>query len=292
MANRRMISSDIWEDDWFGQLDFFQQALWIGLFSKCADDQGRLLNNPVLLRAAIFPYKDVALADIAQAVAEFAQAGRVILYNADNKNLLQIVNWWEHQRPQWAQPSKFPAPDEWKDRVRTRDGGVYKVENWREPRPVAPEGTRLSDKVVRQSPVPVPVPVPVPEKTTTATPSAAPAPTKKSISKADPRTKHPAIQAIFDLTGIHPVKGAYGPLIAVLGDAPNGARLKECYEAWSIKGWKPTNYAWVTDWYAKGGPPASNGNGHGPPRASPKDARTTDWQAEARKYAPIIEEDT
>lgn len=265
MANRRMISSDIWEDDWFGQLDFFQQALWIGLFSKCADDQGRLLNNPVLLRAAIFPYKDVALADIAQAVAEFAQAGRVILYNADGKNLLQIVNWWEHQRPQWAQPSKFPAPDEWKDRVRTRDGGVYKVENWREPRAMAPEGTRLSDKVVRQSHVPVPDPVPDPKKTTAVSPPAAPAPAKKA--SVDPRKYHPAIKAVFDASNTHVPKVLYDKVIGVLGDTPDVVRLKNCVETWVGKGWKPTNYAWIFEWYAKGGPPQNNGNGHGPPRA-------------------------
>jgi hypothetical protein len=34
MANSRIITSAIWEDDWFGQLGFFEQALWIGLFSK------------------------------------------------------------------------------------------------------------------------------------------------------------------------------------------------------------------------------------------------------------------
>jgi hypothetical protein len=306
MANRRMISSDIWEDDWFGQLDFFEQALWIGLFSKCADDQGRLLNNPVLLRAAIFPYKDIPLDDIEQAVREFAHAERVILYTTDSKNVLQLVNWWEHQRPQWAQPSKWAAPEGWRDRIRTRDGGVYRAENWREPRPetskaeltptstaqstMAPEGTTLSDNLVRQYPVPVPVYVPVQEEIAAVAPPAPAAPVKKSNGKADPRTKHPAIQAIREVTKLTPLKGTYDPLIAVLGDTPDVERLKRCFEVWSLKGWRPTNYAWVTDWYVNGIPAQQNGHGA---RASPAkhDATAADWQAEARKFAPIIAEE-
>jgi len=41
MGNRRMISADIFEDEFTGQLNYFERLLWIGLFATVADDQGR-----------------------------------------------------------------------------------------------------------------------------------------------------------------------------------------------------------------------------------------------------------
>ncbi len=130
MATRRMITSDIWRDDWFGELDFFQQNLWIGLFSACADDQGRLRDNPALIRADLYPFRDINLQDIETALAKFAADGKIIRYKADDKSLIQIANWWEHQKPQWAQPSKWAAPEGWRDRIRTRMNGEYIETNW------------------------------------------------------------------------------------------------------------------------------------------------------------------
>uniref|UniRef100_A0A6M3LMI4 Putative homing endonuclease n=1 Tax=viral metagenome TaxID=1070528 RepID=A0A6M3LMI4_9ZZZZ len=137
MATRRMIASSIWEDDWFGQLGFFEQALWVGLFSKCADDQGRLLDNAVLLRAAVFPYKDMNPADIDGALVGFEEAGRIHRYETDGKRLIQVLNWWEHQPQQWASPSKWAAPEGWVDHVRTRENNhgvgrpMSRVAAWR-----------------------------------------------------------------------------------------------------------------------------------------------------------------
>jgi hypothetical protein len=130
MAHRRMIASDIFEDEWYGQLDFFQQQLWIGLFAKCADDQGRLQDNAALLRAAIFPYKDIPLADIEIALVSFAKEGKITRYVAQGKKLLQIARWWKNQRPQWAQPSKWQAPSGWIDHVRAQIQGKYITINW------------------------------------------------------------------------------------------------------------------------------------------------------------------
>lgn len=42
MANRRMILSSILEDDFFGELDFFQCCLWICLFNGYANNHGMM----------------------------------------------------------------------------------------------------------------------------------------------------------------------------------------------------------------------------------------------------------
>ena len=195
MANKRLITSAIWEDDWFGQLDFFDQALWIGLFSKCADDQGRLLDNAVLMRAAIFPYKDIDVARIQAALAGFEQDGRIHRYEAGGKALVQILNWWAHQPQQWASESKWEAPAGWVDHVRTRVNGQYHEANWRSKAENAQDnatwtpqqdgetdgsGERSGEGLTYDSQVgghvPVPVPVPVPNSTTTATRAREPKP--------------------------------------------------------------------------------------------------------------------
>ena len=130
MATKRMILSAIWEDEWFGQIDYFQQALWIGLFSKCADDQGRILYNPILIRASIFPYKDPSAKEIGEAIESFAKAGKIIIYTSKCKGLIQIVAWWKNQTPQWANPSIYEPPDDWTDHIRTRQGGKFTQINW------------------------------------------------------------------------------------------------------------------------------------------------------------------
>ena len=130
MATSRLIASTIWDDEWFGQLDFFEQTVWIGLFSRCADDQGRILDNAVLIRAALFPYKDVAISEVEAALRKFCDSRRLHRYEVDGKPLIQLVHWWQHQQQQWAQHSRWPAPAGWVDHVRTRLNGHYVEEDW------------------------------------------------------------------------------------------------------------------------------------------------------------------
>ncbi|MFA4972577.1 MAG: hypothetical protein WC683_08170 [bacterium] len=131
MAEGRRIDSNIFADEWYGQLDFFDQQVWIGLFARCADDQGRLLDNPALIRAALFPYKDIPCSDIERVLAGFATDAKIVRYAKEGKRLVQLRNWWEHQPLQWARPSKWAAPDNWTDRVRATIKGVYQESNWK-----------------------------------------------------------------------------------------------------------------------------------------------------------------
>jgi len=106
----------------------------------------------------------------------------------------------------------------------------------------------------------------------TTAPQAAPEPAPKTSpenpkkgkpGKADPRSSHPAIVAIHEIMGRYPNKSVYDQLIRVIGDHPNTTDLKACYEAWTIKGWRPDNFTWVTEWPVSGipagGKPGTNG---------------------------------
>ncbi len=172
MASRRMISSSIFENDFFGGLTLFQRLLWIGLFTACADDQGRLSDNLLVIRAKIFPYDDVDPNEIESALALFEASGKILRYVVGDKRLIQIPSWWANQRPQWAQPSNYPPPEGWVDGIRTRQNGEYFERDWASkgfssdgPLPDSsgegsPETTSRTVRLVEQYPVPVPVPVP------------------------------------------------------------------------------------------------------------------------------------
>lgn len=89
-------------------------------------------------------------------------------------------------------------------------------------------------------------------------PQAATSPKKPKSS--DPRQDHPAIKAFLATTGKWPLKDLWDALIDAIGDKPDEVLLKRCWVAWRGKGFSPTNYAWVLEWYAAGGP-NTNANG-------------------------------
>ena len=124
---RRLIAAKTFEDEWFGCLDDRKALVWVGLITTIADDQGRFPAISALIRSRLFAYRDVPIPDVEEALEAFTAAGKLHRYEADGKTLLQIVNWWKHQRPTWAQPSDYPAPRGWSDKARHRENGKYVV---------------------------------------------------------------------------------------------------------------------------------------------------------------------
>lgn len=132
MAKGRMTSSDLFEDDYIGTLDFFERLVWIGAFVSCADDQGRFIDNPAILRSKVFPYDQGVKDDLIEGVLrKFAEKGMILRYEARGTHLIQIINWWKYQSPSWASPSKFDAPAGWTDRIKYHaKGGQVVVLHW------------------------------------------------------------------------------------------------------------------------------------------------------------------
>jgi hypothetical protein len=288
MATTRVIASAIWRDEWFGGLDFFQQALWIGLFSGCADDQGRLEDNPFLIRADVCPYKDISAETVDVALGEFQDAGKLIRYAVDGHRFIQIVNWWDHQRRQWAQPSRFPAPPEWVDSVRAWVKGKLVCTNWPikdEPQEqlssTTPPG---SDAITHQvdahldsqvdahlyhghghgpndvsavnqnhdSPHPRAreeiCEIQQPPKQPVHTPKPKPAKTPKP----PPQPPHPAIIAFRDAAGKYPQKPIWADIIKAVGDEPGNLTFwGQVVTRYIGTGWNPSNVVGMIDWYKR-----------------------------------------
>ena len=126
-----MLSSKIWEDEFFINLCIFDRLLWIGLISACADDQGRMIDNPGLIRSKIFPVDDISIDDINNGINRFVENGRIVRYIANNKKAIQLTNWWKHQNPRWATRSLLPTPNGWMDRERYHaKGNKIILTNW------------------------------------------------------------------------------------------------------------------------------------------------------------------
>ena len=133
MANRRMLTSDIFSDDIFMELDDVTRLLWIGLITICADDQGRFQNNDFLIKSQVFPADRKSPSRILKSLQILEEKGMIFCYEKEGKSLAQIVNWWKHQAPSWAAASLYPAPDGWTDRVKVNSkGNKVLMEDWTE----------------------------------------------------------------------------------------------------------------------------------------------------------------
>lgn len=91
--------------------------------------------------------------------------------------------------------------------------------------------------------------------------------TKKSKSRADPRSNHPAIQAYKTTVGRFPPKPIYPEIITTVGDSPDLARMAGCYREWVSRGYNPNSAKWLLDWYTIGIPSQRRNNARpaGPP---------------------------
>ena len=124
-----MIDPGFWESVTVASWPYFDRLLFIGLFSH-ADDQGRLMGHPVLVRSRVFPFDNTPMEDVETALDTFEASESIIRYNVDGKDYIQLVNWWKWQHAQWAWPSKMPPPPEWEDRHCYRKGNTVVKQNW------------------------------------------------------------------------------------------------------------------------------------------------------------------
>jgi len=131
MANKRVITSDMFSDDKFMFFDDFTRILWVGLITVCADDQGRFQNNEALIKSQVFPADKKSSSRVHKSLKELEEKGMVFFYEKDGKKLAQIPSWWKHQRPSWASPSLYTPPDGWVDREKYHSAGNKVVTvNW------------------------------------------------------------------------------------------------------------------------------------------------------------------
>lgn len=112
MARKRTIQPNIWQDEGFGLLKPLAQLIYIGCITQ-ADDDGRLIGHPAVIKSMLFPYGLVTLEEVFDSLEELnAQMKNFIYYEVDKNYFIQFKNWEKHQKQQKErrQNSIYPSP--------------------------------------------------------------------------------------------------------------------------------------------------------------------------------------
>lgn len=110
MARIRSVHPDICASETMAGLSAELERTFVRLWTHC-DDEGRCIDNPRLIKAALFPlHDDVTAATIDQHLLELWRAGVVQRYSVAGQAFLQVVSWSEYQHPKHPGKSKYPEP--------------------------------------------------------------------------------------------------------------------------------------------------------------------------------------
>lgn len=110
MARIRSVKPEICTSETMARLTAVEERTFCRLWTHL-DDEGRAVDNPRLIKAAIYPLHDDMTADAVDAILDaLAAEGLIVRYVVDGKRYLAVPSWREHQRPQKSIPSKLPAP--------------------------------------------------------------------------------------------------------------------------------------------------------------------------------------
>lgn len=121
MANR--ILRDWTFSENVDQLSFESEVFFTRLIMK-ADDYGKFHGSEKLLKAALFPLKEVSFNQIKKMVSECVKSGIIILYNVKQKPYIQILDFGQRLR---LMNSKYPDPPS-NDRAMLTDDRVPPLE--------------------------------------------------------------------------------------------------------------------------------------------------------------------
>ncbi len=106
----RIIKESICTSEQIDKLSAFAETTFYRLIVN-ADDFGRMDGRVAVLRARLFPLKDVRNSQIEDALQELASVELVNTYSVDGKPFVRLSGWDRHQQIR-AKKSKYPAPDE------------------------------------------------------------------------------------------------------------------------------------------------------------------------------------
>ena len=108
MGNR-VLKESICTSEQIDNLDFIAEVFFYRLLVNC-DDYGVMDGRPKILKAKLFPLKEISLGEIERSVQTLAREGLIRLYTVDGKPYIQVIKWAEHQRLRMAK-HHYPTID-------------------------------------------------------------------------------------------------------------------------------------------------------------------------------------
>ncbi|WP_198544908.1 MULTISPECIES: hypothetical protein [unclassified Streptomyces] len=154
MARIRTIKPDFFTSLTIADLTPEQRLTFIGLWTHC-DDEGRCVDDPRLIKAAVWPLDDRNSVDVEIDLKALSESSLILRYTVNRKRYLAITNWFEHQRINRPTASKLPAfedgnptppsPPPIRDSPDSRSAHGGRSEDSNASHPTAPEGSNPSD---------------------------------------------------------------------------------------------------------------------------------------------------
>jgi len=97
-----------------------------------ADDQGRLTGDPEEIKYTCCPNVDhITKVEVPLLLEELATQNLILCYNTPKTAAIQMLDWWEVHRLQWAWPSDYAPPDGWQDHLRYKKSATEVITlNW------------------------------------------------------------------------------------------------------------------------------------------------------------------
>ena len=109
MPLKRFIHGEMFSSEDYCSLSFGARLLWIGLFGKVADDEGRGKASPAYLKAEVFPLDQLEADQVEKWRGEIHLRQMIHLYKDGDRELFEIRSWPFWQRPRYIKPSKYPS---------------------------------------------------------------------------------------------------------------------------------------------------------------------------------------
>lgn len=110
MARIRTIKPDAFASESLSEVPIPARWTFAGLWTM-ADDDGRLRDEPRLVKAHVYPLDDdVTAADVREHLDALEKVECIRRYQAGGKAYIAVTNFRDHQRINRPSPSKIPAP--------------------------------------------------------------------------------------------------------------------------------------------------------------------------------------
>jgi len=134
IARGRLVPQSLSTDPRMGRLSLKAALLFPLMWINC-DDQGRISGDPDEVKYAVCPnIEHIARADIPELLRELETHEFIKVYATSKTKAIQMLDWWEEEKLQWAYPSRYPPPEGWTDHLRYHPTPKEIItENWPPP---------------------------------------------------------------------------------------------------------------------------------------------------------------
>ncbi len=138
LARGRLLPQGLSTDPRMGRLSLKAVALFPLMWVN-GDDQGRITGDPDEIKYAVCPnIEHITRQDVPALLTELQEQKIILCYNSSKAPAIQMLDWWQEHKLQWAWPSQYEAPDGWIDHLRYKASAKEVVtKNW------PPEGNQL-----------------------------------------------------------------------------------------------------------------------------------------------------